>query len=126
MNINPSTQADFLLEALGNNRKIPKIDTSSADEAKLYEACRDFESMYVNMMLKEMRKTVPKEGFIPQSFEQNMFTSMFDEEVSKEVAHQGKLGLAEMLFKQLSAQKQHESNGEKDDGDKYLKLNRSI
>ena len=75
---------------------------SEKDDAKLKEACEGFESMFLNMMLKEMRKTVPK-GETSSSYAMNMYQEMLDEEIS-ETASKGKgIGIADAMYNQLSA-----------------------
>jgi flagellar protein FlgJ len=74
----------------------------SKDEKKLLSACQDFETVFIHMMLKNMRNTIPKDGLIPKSFSQEVFEDMLDEHLSKKIAkHQG-LGLAKDMYDQLS------------------------
>ncbi len=101
MDISPLNPAEKLFGLLQDNRQIPLVPVEGEDEEKLLDACRNFEAIFVRQMLKEMRKTVPKDGFIPESMESNVFTSMFDEEVSKQISLRGRMGLAEMMFQQL-------------------------
>ncbi|NLV16096.1 MAG: flagellar biosynthesis protein FlgJ [Syntrophomonadaceae bacterium] len=74
----------------------------SGEEEKLMEACRDFEAIFLNELLKAMRKTVPKSDLVKSGFSQEVFQSMLDEEYSKLMAtSQQSTGLAEMVFLQL-------------------------
>lgn len=86
-----------------------KLDSAAknGDEAELRKACTEFESYFLQMMYKEMRKTVHSEGgLFPKSQAEQIFQDMLDEENCKKVAESGNgLGLAEMLYKQLSNQK---------------------
>jgi len=75
---------------------------SEKDEAKLKEACQGFESLFLNMMLKEMRKTVP-ESETGSSYAMGVFQEMLDEEIT-ETASKGKgIGIADAMYNQLSA-----------------------
>jgi len=72
------------------------------EEKKLREACEGFESVFITQLLKEMRKTVPKDGLLHSSTE-DQYVSMFDEELSKTLAKQGGMGLADFMQNQLAA-----------------------
>ncbi|MDL2313976.1 rod-binding protein [Desulfovibrio sp. OttesenSCG-928-C14] len=71
------------------------------DKAKLREACQGFESMFLQKMWDEMRKNVPKEGYL-HSKQEAMYQSMFDQEFAKKMAEAGGIGLGQMLYEQLS------------------------
>ncbi len=72
---------------------------SEKDDAKLKEACQGFESLFLNMMLKEMRKTVPENE---SSYAMGLYQEMLDEEIA-ETASQGKgIGIADAMYNQLS------------------------
>lgn len=72
------------------------------DPEKLMEVCREFESLFLDMMLKQMRKTVPDGGLVEKSFAREMYESMQDEEIAKDMAKGGGIGLAQELYNQLS------------------------
>ena len=73
----------------------------SASDLKLKKACSELESLFVYQLLQEMRKTVSKSGFIDEGSSEQMVTSMFDMELSKELAAQKGFGLATVLYEQL-------------------------
>lgn len=74
----------------------------SQDETKLQKVCQDFESIFVNMLMKNMRSTVSEGGFIEKSHAREMFEGMLDEEISKEISKGQGIGLAKMMQEQLS------------------------
>jgi flagellar protein FlgJ len=77
-------------------------DRQSAEPQKpLKSACRDFESLFVHYMLKQMRRTVPQDGLFGAGQAGKMYTSMMDSEVAKEISRQRGLGLAPMLYHQM-------------------------
>jgi peptidoglycan hydrolase FlgJ len=76
--------------------------SAKTDDAKLKAACTDFEAVFINMMLSQMRKTVPKNGLLPQTSAQDIMQSMLDTEMTKNMAHAGGIGLADMLYRQLT------------------------
>lgn len=71
------------------------------EEAKLKDACTQFEQMYLQQMFKEMRKcsSMGKEGGEGQ--QQEMFQGMLDDERAKHWSQQGGVGLAKLLFEQM-------------------------
>lgn len=73
-----------------------------AEAKRLKDACRDFEAILVNQMLSSMRKTVVKTDLFGSEQEEEYFREMMDFEVSKSISRTGSLGVAEMLYKQLS------------------------
>ncbi|MDR1664550.1 MAG: rod-binding protein [Clostridiales bacterium] len=79
----------------------------SAGDAKrneeIREACEEFESYFLQMMFREMRKTSFSEGgLFEKSHAEQIFTDMLDEEVSKQSAKHGGIGIAEMMYKQMT------------------------
>ena len=75
---------------------------SPAEDKKLKEACQGFEEMFLNLMYSKMRDTVPKDTLLGESNGQQIMQSMLDEQLTKEMAKAGGVGLADMLYKQLS------------------------
>ncbi len=74
----------------------------TGDDEKLKEASQSFEAYFINLMLKEMRKTVVDSGYIEKSNARETFEGMHDEELSNTLAKNGGFGLADMIYKQLS------------------------
>jgi Rod binding domain-containing protein len=72
-------------------------------KSDLYGQCREFESIFVKMMLKEMRASVDKtEGVINGGWAEDIFTDMLDDEYSKSMASTANFGLADQLYRQLA------------------------
>jgi len=62
---------------------------------------KQFEAIFINMMLKSMREASPQDG--PFNTEQNkLYTSMFDQQLSQKLSAGKGIGLADVLVKQLS------------------------
>jgi flagellar protein FlgJ len=66
----------------------------------LKTAATQFESMFVNMMMKSMRDATPQDGMM-DSQQTKMFTTMLDQQTSQSIAKKG-MGLADVLVRQLS------------------------
>lgn len=72
---------------------------SNSPEA-LKSVAKQFEAMYMNMMLKSMRQASAQDG--PFDNEQSrMYTSMLDQQLSQTMASKG-IGLADVLVRQMS------------------------
>lgn len=83
-------------------KKVNNIDRQE-DDRKLMDACREFESVFIHMMLKEMKKTVPdNDGFIEKSQGTRIFEDMHLEELSKEMTKgDNSIGIAKMLYEEF-------------------------
>jgi flagellar protein FlgJ len=70
---------------------------------QLAKVSKDFESIFLNYMLKQMRKTVPEDSLMGTSNAKDIFTEMYDETLSNELAKAGGIGLGALMYKQLAA-----------------------
>lgn len=87
--------------ALDANAKKLQEAKEAKEDAKLRDACKGFEAMFLNIMYKEMRKTVPKNELFGESNADEIMKDMLDTEVVNKMADAGGVGLADMLYKQL-------------------------
>jgi peptidoglycan hydrolase FlgJ len=77
--------------------------TDLAQEKKLKKACADFEAMLAFQLLKTMRQSVPKSGFLKSSQGQDTYEMMMDQKIAEEMAHKGEgLGLQKILYNEIS------------------------
>jgi flagellar protein FlgJ len=99
-------------EATRLNRQIQKTESfqdalekaaATQSDKELLNACKEFEGYFIQMMFKEMRKTIDTSAsFLPKSTTESIFQDMLDEEYSVMAAKNGKgIGLAEMMYKQM-------------------------
>lgn len=73
-----------------------------ANEARLKKAAEEFESLFINEMLKTMRKTIVKsEIFHTDENTEELYTSMLDCELARDMAKAGGIGLSGVLTRQL-------------------------
>jgi len=79
-------------------------DATAVDKkSKLFEQCREFESIFVKMMLKEMRKSVDKsDSLLSGGWAEEIYSDMLDDQYSASIAKNAGFGLAEQLYKQLA------------------------
>ena len=78
------------------------FNADTAKEEKLKNACKDFEAIILKQMLTTMRKSIPKDGLFETGYAQEMYQSMQDEEMAKEMAHGKGMGIADAMYKQIS------------------------
>jgi flagellar protein FlgJ len=68
---------------------------------RLKQACEDFESIFVDFMLQQMRQTVPPNDLFGGGHAEQLYTSMMDSELAKSISRQRGLGLADQMYRQL-------------------------
>jgi flagellar protein FlgJ len=69
--------------------------------AKLKKACQNFEAVFIGKLWEQMKQSVPKEGYL-HSKQEDSYMSMFNRDFSEKMAEAGGIGLADMIFDQLS------------------------
>ena len=67
----------------------------------LKTVAKQFEALFMNMMLKSMREASPQDGAFDNE-QTRMYTSMLDQQLSQNLATRG-VGLADVLIRQLSS-----------------------
>jgi flagellar protein FlgJ len=92
------------------NQKLDKFDNITSpnklapkekNDTQLKEACAELESLFIHHLLKEMRATIPKSGFLNGGNAEEIYTSLLDSQLAKELASKGGLGLSSMLVDNL-------------------------
>ena len=78
------------------------VDRSS----KLYEACVEFEAIFLKQMLTAMRKSVQKTGLLDGGMAQDIFEDMLYDEYAKSMARNAGFGLADTVYLQLTSAQQ--------------------
>ena len=95
-------------KAEGFAQELSKAEKNTMDDPayqkKLKDACRGFESMFMQMMWKEMRGTVPENALFGESHGEKIFKDMLATEMVDRMSEAGGVGLADMMYKQLTAQ----------------------
>jgi flagellar protein FlgJ len=93
--------------------KRPKGDIQN--DSELRDACVKMESLFIHHLLKEMRTTIHKSGFISGGRSEEIYTSMLDAETANKISARGGIGLAQMLMHQLSDRTAEAKEEESDD-----------
>lgn len=95
--INAGDNLAFDAKGLDSLRQSARENSPEA----LKTAAKQFEALFMNMLMKSMREASPQDGMF-DSEQSRMYTSMLDQQLSQNLSKRG-LGLAEMLVRQLSA-----------------------
>ena len=90
-------------QRVGHRLKSIKYHTADKDDPRLRAACAEMESLFISHLLKEMRATIEKSGFIDGGQAEEIFTSLLDVEISKKMSTTGGIGLSAILLEQLGA-----------------------
>ena len=76
---------------------------SKASDAELMEVCKEFEAYFVEQVMKEVEKTIPKSEEEDASMSQ--LTDYFKEEMIQtlagDICEQQNLGLAQQMYEQM-------------------------
>lgn len=85
----------------------PQVPTSlkarqGNDPATAKKVAREFEAMFLTMMMKSMRETVGKDTLTGGGRGEETFRSLLDQEYASAAAGSGGIGLARMIEKELT------------------------
>lgn len=63
---------------------IQRVDNKmSIQRQRLKEACKEFEAIFIEYMLRQMRRSIPKAGLFKRENAEKIYTSMFDQKVAE-------------------------------------------
>ena len=111
-NFDPSIAAHSALLA---KAKSAAQNQGGHTDAKLQKVAQDFEAMFVNIMLKEMRKTVPKGGLLSDDAGSKIYRELMDTALSEAIAKSKTFGLCQKFYEQLrqnAARRGHVTRGD--------------
>jgi flagellar protein FlgJ len=91
----PAIQA----QSASQNQALERLraDAAPSDRQGMKKAAEDFESLFLNIVLKAMRDTVPKSALIDGGNAEEIYKGMLDEEYAKMMAQQRHTGLADNI-----------------------------
>lgn len=102
MNINESTQAQFLASPvftnpLGNQDELNSLKTkgNQADQKELIKAAKQYEAFFVSYLMKVMRETVHESEMTGKMG--SYFYSFYDQEIGTRAAESGGIGITQMV-----------------------------
>jgi flagellar protein FlgJ len=80
---------------------MPAAGAGSRDKEATGKVARQFEALFVGMMMKSMRSTVGQDKLTGGGHGEEMYRSMLDQEYANAIAERGGFGLAQMIERQL-------------------------
>lgn len=95
----PGSLSDKLAVDVKDVNALRQAARQNSPEA-LKETARQFEALFMNMVMKSMREATPQDGVF-NSEQSKMYTAMLDQQMSQNMAKRG-VGLADVLIRQLS------------------------
>lgn len=101
--MNGVSSVSFSLNNLENARlqnRTQQIEKGISNKS-LYNACVDFESLFVKQMLNSMRSTIDKSSLLDGGMAQNIFEDMLYDEYANQISKSQSLGLATKMYNQL-------------------------
>jgi soluble lytic murein transglycosylase-like protein len=77
---------------------------STKEKEKIKTAAVEFQAVMINQMLKTMRQTELKDEDQGDTLGEDIYTELFDMQISKSISANGKFGIAEMIYKQMTGE----------------------
>lgn len=74
---------------------------TDGQDARLKEACQEFEALFWMQILKSARSSIPGGGLFGQSSQRDHYTSLLEQQYSLVLAKQDTAGLGRLLYEQL-------------------------
>lgn len=83
--------------------RISAVESSAKNRAQqeLKDVVQDFEAVFLDMLFKQMQRTIPRDGYLNSDSGTTLYEEMFYEELSKSISRAGGIGLGERLYKDL-------------------------
>lgn len=100
MNANSSAGLAGSLAIDANGLETLKTQAKNAPDKAIAGAAKQFEAMFLGMIMKSMREATPKDGLF-DSEQTKMYTAMLDQQFAQQMASRG-TGLADAITRQLS------------------------
>ena len=98
MSINTDVTSGLAIDAKSLNQL--KLDAAQNSPEALKGAAKQFEAVFMNMLMKSMREATPQDGMFDNE-QTRMYTSMLDQQLTQRLASRG-IGLADVMVGQLS------------------------
>ncbi len=88
-------------EQPGARAKLGQEPLTDAKRKELKKISQDFESLFVGMMLKSMRATVPEDTLTGGGRAEETYRSLLDQEYATAATRRGGVGIASMVEQEL-------------------------
>ena len=99
-----STDGPSMFTGLGGSRaaSTAAAGTEAGRLRQMRELAHEMEAVFLSLMMKTMRESVPENAFVGGGFAQQTFQAMGDDETARAMARQGGLGIGWAVFRQLA------------------------
>ncbi len=102
MRLNPTIPLPFSEATVRARLLVRDIPDPAGIEAERLEAAvKDFESLLIEQMLKEMRKSIPDGGLFGVNRGREIFNEMLDGEYARLMSDRGGIGLAQYMLTRM-------------------------
>ncbi len=101
--MNTATESAFVytdLQGLSGLRHQARQQSPQA----IREAAQQFEAVFIQMMLKSMRAAGASEDGVLDNDQSRLYHELFDQQIALDMAQQGRLGIADLVARQLGAE----------------------
>ena len=116
-----STSQYHDVNGLTDLKRVSREDPNAA----INEVAEQFESMFIQMMLKSMRDALPKDGLF-SSNDMETYTEMADQQIAVNMAKSGGIGLADVIARQLRPEGGVSEHRQSDVAHQYALNNREL
>ena len=79
------------------------VEVAATEEER--EAAKGLESLLINQMVEEMRKSVPENELVPKSQAERVFESMLDSEYARAMSASGNFGIADQVLAEMKGKR---------------------
>ena len=90
----------------GTSKSQEDPDVAGGKDAQALQAAQGFEQVFVQYLMKSMRKAVPDGGLLGNSFASGIYQGMFDEYLSEQAGKSSGLGIADVLYAEIARERQ--------------------
>ena len=110
-NLTPDTTIALLQASQGDIAKSGKSLRSEKDLAKIEEAARDFEAVFISEMMKPMFEGISTDGMFGGGKGEEVFQGVLIQEYGKIISQTGSIGLADQVKEEMIRMQEKADNG---------------
>jgi peptidoglycan hydrolase FlgJ len=99
-NVRPATEVQMARQQMVLDKVKQVGEQAPAGTKEIEKAAGDFEAMLVGQMLKEMHKTVGKDGLL-KSDDEETYQEMYTDAISQEIAKGQGIGVKSVIMREL-------------------------
>ncbi len=94
--------SDFLINIAKAESSKNSLKNGPKSQHEIQKAAQDFEAVLLNMVIKAMWKTIPESGLFEKNNSTQIYEGLMHSALSEEMARNGGMGIAKVLYQQLS------------------------